>query len=242
VDYHLAGKLDWEVTREPVSLGGNQRLNACAVVRRKPGYYIRNYVVIIFLLSTASFTSFIARPDDYETRSMIIFTLLLSVVAFKYSGDDLLPSLSYPTTLDAYILLNFYVVLLVGVTSFGFATVCGMSGVRSGNPRKVEKDYLCSDEPGRWYGMTFIPGYGPVFETSLGLFVFGLWMSANLWYWLKVYNRTLFNVDIINRVELGWMKHDENQRSKQAKHKGKKGHYMSGKLLTHKREGKTKPF
>ena len=42
VDYHLARNLDWNVSREPMSYGGLQRLYAAAVVRRKPGYYIRN--------------------------------------------------------------------------------------------------------------------------------------------------------------------------------------------------------
>jgi hypothetical protein len=75
--------MDWEVTKDVPALGGFQKLNASPIIRRKPGYFVRNYIVIVYLLSSSAFTGFLAQPNDLNTRVTVIFTVLLSVVAFK---------------------------------------------------------------------------------------------------------------------------------------------------------------
>jgi len=237
VNYHLARNLDWAITKENVSFGSNQLLNASAIVRRKPGYFVRNYVIIIFLLTSSSFSVFLAKPDEYNTRASIIFTVLLSVVAFKYSGSNHMPRVSYATILDAYILLNFYIVLAVAAVSFGFSTVCQASGIRDDREgqNKVMKDILCSENPGRWYHMDFIPAYSPVVETSVGIILFLFWLGCNSWYWLKVYHRVVFCLNVIDDVNIGWMMYP-------FKGPGKKGQFCSEKFMDSSGEVDTSIF
>ena len=68
VDYHMGQNLEWEVSREPLAFGGFQRITASAIVRRKPGYFIRNYIIVVYLLTSSSFASFMARPDDFNVN------------------------------------------------------------------------------------------------------------------------------------------------------------------------------
>jgi hypothetical protein len=226
VNYHLARNLDWEITKENVSFGSSQHLNASAIVRRKPGYFVRNYVIIIFLLTSSSFSVFLAKPDEYNTRASIIFTVLLSVVAFKYSGSNHMPRVSYATILDAYILLNFYIVLCVAAVCFGFSTVCQASGIRDLRPgkNKVMHDLWCSENPGRWYHMDWIPAYNPIVETCVGIFLFLFWLGCNSWYWLKVWHRVQFCLKVIDDVNIGWMIYS-------FKGPGKKGQFCSEKFI-----------
>jgi len=228
VDYHMARNLDWEVAKEPASYGGNQRLTAGAIVRRKPGYFVRNYVVVIFLLTSSTFTAFLAQPHDYNTRVSIIFTVLLSVVAFKNGGSDHMPQVSYATTLDAYILLNFYIVLALATVNFAFSAQCTMGGIMSENPKRVKADISCSRDPGHKYGLHFIPSYDPVVETCVGIFLFGLWLGVNAWYWRKIWRRFQFNLRAIDDAEIGWMLY------KYKGPKGTKGKYLSEKLIRFK--------
>ena len=213
-DYHLAKCLDWDVVKEPASYGGNQRINASAIVRRKPGYFVRNYVVIVFLLTSSSFTAFLSRPDDFNTRVAIIFTVLLAVVAFKYNSSDMMPRVSYATILDSYILLNFYIVLAVAVASFVFSMQCTMGGIMSGDRRRVVVDTSCSKMPGHWYGMSWLPVYDPVVETCVALFAMGLWLGANAWYWQGVWKRIQYNLRVVEKIGIGWMSYKSLDTSK----------------------------
>jgi hypothetical protein len=164
-------------------------------------------VIIIFMLTSSTFTSFLARPDDLDSRSGIVFTVLLSVVAFKYSGATTMPQVSYATILDAYILLNFYMVLMVGTVVFAFSMVCSMGGTNDeDNLERVQKDLLCSRHPGDGYGLDFLPKYDPVVETICGLCFFGVWLGLNAWYWWSVWERIELNKTIISDVSIGWVK------------------------------------
>mmetsp|Transcript_67414 Transcript_67414/g.152569 ORF Transcript_67414/g.152569 Transcript_67414/m.152569 type:complete len:783 (-) Transcript_67414:278-2626(-) len=204
-DFHLARNMDWEVTKEPASLGGFQRINSACIVRRKPGYFVRNYIVVIFLLTTSGFTTFFSRPDDFGTRVGINFTVLLSVVAFKYSGGGNIPQVPYSTILDSYINLNFYIVLFIAVVSFLFSMQCTMGGIMSGNMERLTEEVLCSSIPGHWYMMEWFPVYDPVLETGVGLFLTIVWVGTNAWYWDKVYKQMQVNLKVIDEVDIGWM-------------------------------------
>mmetsp|Transcript_4781 Transcript_4781/g.10131 ORF Transcript_4781/g.10131 Transcript_4781/m.10131 type:complete len:514 (+) Transcript_4781:1-1542(+) len=229
-DFHLARNLDWNVTKEPASLGGCQRLNSAVIVRRKPGYYVRNHIIVVFLLSSSSFTSFLAMPDDLNSRVAILFTVLLSIVAFKYSGSEVIPQVSYSTTLDAYILLNFYVLLLVGMLNCGFSTQCTMGGnLKEGH---VMKDLRCSLNPGRWYAMDFLPAYSPLAETIVGVLLFITWLVGNWTHWYGIWKRVQFNLGVVDKAMIGWMTY------KYKGPKGTKGLFMSEKFITFKKPSK----
>lgn len=224
VDFHLARNLDWEVTKEPVSLGGFEKLKAGCIVRRKPGYFVRNYLIIVWLLSTSAFTAFNARPDDFNSRVVIVFTVILAVVAFKYSGSEEIPVVSYPTILDSYVLANFYTALGLGTVTFMFTTQCTMGGVMSQNNVRVMKDVLCSRMPGRWYGMDWIPPYSPQVETGVGLWLGFAWIYWNYQHWSKMKARIEFNLKVVDEVGIGWMNY-------KAKKGVVKGRYMSEHLI-----------
>ena len=225
VDFHLARNLDWEVSKEPVNLGGFQRLNASAIVRRKPGYFVRNYAVVVFLLTTLSFCVFICRPDDYSTRVVVAFTSLLAMVAFKYSGGEGIPQVPYPTLLDAYIFVCFFVLLVHNSVCFAFMVQCTMGGIMSGNRKRVMKDVMCSKNPGHWYGFDWVPPYDPRVETAVGLLFFWSWIYYNYRHWTAINARVQFNLNVVDVVGIGWMSY------KYKGPKGMKGMYNANALM-----------
>lgn len=232
VDYHLARNLDWEVTREPMSYGGLQRLNASAIVRRKPGYYIRNYLLVIFFLTTTTFVGFGCRPDDMNSRVTVIFTALLSIVAFKYSGTSRFPQVPYPTILDSYIVLNFYVCLGVGLIQIILTFQCTSSG--NVNEKFLQENVLCNTKPGIIVGMPWFPAYSAVFEICVAILCFIGWVGANIWYWHGLYARIRTNLDIIDEVGLGWMNY-------KTKNKAMKGKYDAWRLISTEKPSESPP-
>ncbi|XP_032236006.2 cys-loop ligand-gated ion channel isoform X2 [Nematostella vectensis] len=84
-----------------------------AHVRRKNGYYLWNVVTIMLLIGALAFASFsvdISAPAD---RLSVTLTLLLTAVAFKFVVSQSLPTISYLTILDKYVLA--VLVFLCGV-------------------------------------------------------------------------------------------------------------------------------
>lgn len=229
VDYHLARNMDWDVTMEPAALGGNQRLNASVIVRRKPGYYVRNHIVVVFLISTSSFSSFLSMPNKIDSRAAIIFTVLLSIVAFKYTGSEVIPQVSYSNILAAYVLLNFYVVLALAAVNLAFSTQCTMGGTMNQEDAvRVMKDLGCSRNPGKQYGLDFIPPYDPVVEASVGVFLFLVWCVGNVVYWRRIWGRVRFNLGVVDKAMIGWMTY------KYKGPKGTKGQFLSEKFIAFK--------
>jgi len=235
VNFHLARNLDWEVTKEPMAIGGMQRLNASAVVRRNPVYYVRNYIIISFLLSTSVFSVFLAKPSGLEARSSIVFTIIVAVIAFKAAGGRKLPVVPYTTIVGSYFLTSFYVVLFVGAISFAFSTQCTSGGVLSGNSDRIVGYIGCSREPGRLYNFAWIPAYNPQTETAVGFLLSFFWILFNFVKWREIINRYNFNVTIIDKVAIGWMVW------KYKGPKGMKGKFVSEKLINRSDSNKSTP-
>ncbi|XP_019617103.1 PREDICTED: acetylcholine receptor subunit beta-like 1 [Branchiostoma belcheri] len=78
--------------------------NITAHVQRKSAFYNWNTVLILFLIMALSFTVFFIPVEDYKDRLGVIFTLLLTTVAFKLVVSQYLPTVSYLTLLDKYVL------------------------------------------------------------------------------------------------------------------------------------------
>ena len=212
VDYHLARNLDWAVTKEANEYGGHDRIQAAAIVRRKPGYYIRNYVIIIFLITSSACTAFMAGPDNMEGRTTVIFMVLLAIIAFKYSGSSIMPTVPYATTLDYYITHSFYTVLVIGVICFAFSAVCTSGGSRGRDPARVDLDISCSKEPGRWYGLGWLPAYDPVAETATGLLCTFAWLLFNAHFWWPIWKRVQATLQIVDEVDIGWMSYKATKK------------------------------
>ncbi len=179
-------------------------------------------IIVVFLLTTTTFVGFACRPDDLNSRITVVFTVLLALVSFKYGGSAQLPIVSYPTILDSYILINFYICLLLGFVQIMISFQCTSSGIN--NPDKVMRDTLCSLSPGEWFGAPWIPKYNPLFEILISFGLLLIWLGVNYWYWKKLYKRVIRNLEIIDEVGLGWM-------SYKAKNKAMKGKYDAERLI-----------
>ena len=73
-------------------------------VRRKYGFYIYNIALLMCLITTLTFTTFAVEVYAVGDRIQITLTLLLTSVAFKYYVQQFVPTVSYLTFLDKYIL------------------------------------------------------------------------------------------------------------------------------------------
>jgi len=72
-------------------------------VSRNFSYYIWNVFLILFMLTSLSFTAFTIEPSDISSRLSVTLTLLLTVVAFKLGINSTIPKIAYNTLLDTYI-------------------------------------------------------------------------------------------------------------------------------------------
>jgi len=73
-------------------------------VRRQYRFYIYNAFLVIFLITALTFASFTVEADLPGDRVQISLTLLLTSVAFKYYVQQFVPTVSYFTLIDKYIL------------------------------------------------------------------------------------------------------------------------------------------
>lgn len=69
--------------------------------------------MINFVLCTLSLTTFAFPVDAFSNRSSIVLSLLLTVMAFKFTVADLVPRVAYFTFLDLYLFLGISFVSLV---------------------------------------------------------------------------------------------------------------------------------
>lgn len=61
-----------------------------------------NYFGPLFLIGNLNGVALVIPPEDLPTRSQIILTLILTLVAFKMTIAQMLPQLPYMTILDKY--------------------------------------------------------------------------------------------------------------------------------------------
>ena len=79
-------------------------LDFSLLIRRKPLYYLLN---VVYPMATFAFmANFQIALPRYETadRFSVCFSLLLTVVAFKFSISQMLPAVSYLTVMDTFLL------------------------------------------------------------------------------------------------------------------------------------------
>jgi hypothetical protein len=76
------------------------------VVSRKTEYFYWNSFFPIFLLTMLSHVSFAAPIDELGTRLDVQFSLILTLMSFKWVINKDLPSLDYLTVLDLYSLFS----------------------------------------------------------------------------------------------------------------------------------------
>ncbi|CAG5116558.1 unnamed protein product, partial [Candidula unifasciata] len=89
-------------TLETVSMTKHPILVAAAHIKRKLGFYIWNVVIIVVLILALSFTTLAISPVS-DGRLGVTMTLFLTSIAFKLVVKTTLPSISYLTYLDMYV-------------------------------------------------------------------------------------------------------------------------------------------
>jgi len=97
-------------------------LNIRLKIRRKWDIYIWKIVIFVGCICLSSLSVFTLHPvDDLDERYALLFTLLLTNIAFLYVVGDMLPSLTYLTLLDWYVVCGFlYLIIeIVGVGIIG---------------------------------------------------------------------------------------------------------------------------
>ena len=77
------------------------------LLKRRSSYYMWNIVFIDFALVLTSFSVLLIPASELADRMSISLTLLLTAVAFKFVVSEKLPSISYLTLLDGYVLCGF---------------------------------------------------------------------------------------------------------------------------------------
>jgi len=76
-------------------------------------YWLINLVLPMYIMTACLGAVFFVPPGDMADRCSISLTILLTQVGFKYSIGDKLPSVSYITYIDVYMLLCFGVTFIV---------------------------------------------------------------------------------------------------------------------------------
>ncbi|XP_071107907.1 cys-loop ligand-gated ion channel-like [Haliotis cracherodii] len=84
----------------------------CCAVRRV-GYFTWNIMLVIAMISSLSFAAFSVDRELPQRRLQLSFTLILTMVTFKFVASQSVPKLSYLTYLDRYILLSMSFLFLV---------------------------------------------------------------------------------------------------------------------------------
>lgn len=89
---------------------------------RTATYYLFNFVLFIFVLVEASITTIAIPPSDFGGRSGISFTLLLTIIAFRFVMVSVVPQVDYLTLLDKYNFIAVLMLMLVILENFFFST------------------------------------------------------------------------------------------------------------------------
>ncbi|CAC5420905.1 unnamed protein product [Mytilus coruscus] len=88
-------------------------------VKRKVGYFLWNIVFIVSLITVLTFTTFSIEPSSAD-RLGVTITLLLTSVTFKLIVKQSLPTISYLTYLDLYVIAA---LVFLGLTSAQHAII-----------------------------------------------------------------------------------------------------------------------
>ncbi|GFO42098.1 gamma-aminobutyric acid receptor subunit gamma-2 [Plakobranchus ocellatus] len=100
-------------SRELESTNLHPVLIASANVKRKLGSYFWNVAVIVLLILAFTFLLLAVDPTSYDRLNMIAL-LFLTAVAFKLVVRSMLPTITYLTYLDVYVIFSMIYLILQG--------------------------------------------------------------------------------------------------------------------------------
>ncbi|CAF3774835.1 unnamed protein product [Adineta steineri] len=99
---HVAIEISEQID-EYIDDGHNHPVVVCSChAARKYGYFMWNAYFLIFLITSASFTTFPIPLANIQGRIQIACTLLLTSITFRWLCNKALPTISYLTAVDIY--------------------------------------------------------------------------------------------------------------------------------------------
>ena len=120
-----------EATTHPNDSATNKQystLRFACVARRLKSFWVYNVVLPLFLLTAICAGAFSVPANDISSRVGITLAIILSTVAFKFLISDKLPSISYLTIIDIYVLI-----CLIVQTGISLESIIYAASVYSGN-------------------------------------------------------------------------------------------------------------
>jgi len=84
-----------------------------ARVYRNPGFVVINVMMPTALFVLMGFVQFLVPTGNQEVRLDVTLTLVLTLNVYKFYNADMMPNVSYITIVDAYVLLNTGLLMLL---------------------------------------------------------------------------------------------------------------------------------
>jgi hypothetical protein len=88
-------------------------VNIYMTISRNVGFYIWNAIIPAMILVTCSFISFVVDISEFAASCLISLTMMLTLIALKFSLMQFIQTTSYMTYLDIYILIAYCYISLV---------------------------------------------------------------------------------------------------------------------------------
>lgn len=133
-----AGPLRWSsaLVEDPLDRDKYHRLTVTLEVARRPGFYVWQVFVPLFILILIASTVFFLPAEDLADRISVITTSLLTAVALSYAVHTDLPKISYLTAVDR-LFVTVYVFL--GLKIVGMLLVRQLVERNAALARKIDR-------------------------------------------------------------------------------------------------------
>ena len=133
----------------------------------RPGYYLINVVLPLFLIISMAGMCFLFDVADIEGRVGVLLSLVLTVVAFKYVIAGFLPKTSAITLLDTYVLACLALLLALNVEAAVVSNI-------------ADRDYALYID--KWVGVAFVSSWAGLHIACATLAYMGVFQPS----WAKV--------------------------------------------------------
>ena len=106
---------EWDIMPPYMAFSDAKDASLTLVIKRQPAYYLMNVVFPLFVISSLAFTAYFIDADSFADRFSVLGTILLTVVATKFTYADSVPKVSYATLLDSYVFFVFAFIFIYTV-------------------------------------------------------------------------------------------------------------------------------
>ncbi len=126
-DWNIVGHSFNAVSYKPISTaGGDPAVSFKIIVKRKLGYYWLHIILPLIFIVIMSMTIFWIPPQQQGVQVGISTTSMLTLIAYKFAISNSIPSVSYLTRLDIFILVSTVLVFFALIHSIVTAQLVDM--------------------------------------------------------------------------------------------------------------------